>query len=68
MVVGQGSQGFEIRNVEAWISHRLDIDGLGVFVDLSLEAFRVISIGKFHLNPQPRELNFELVVGAPIKK
>ena len=51
MVMGQGSQGFEIGNVEAGVTHRLDIYGLGVLVDLGLEAFGVIAFGEFHLNP-----------------
>ena len=68
MVMGQGSQGFEIGDVEAGVTHRLDIDGLGVLVDLGLKAFRVIAFGEFHLNPQPRELNLELVVGAAVEE
>ena len=68
MVMGQGSQGFEIGDVEAGVAHRLDIDGLGVLIDLGLEALRLIPIGKFDVDAQPGELNLELVVGAAVEK
>ena len=67
VLLGEGREGFKIRDIEARIAHRFDIDRLGVGIDLSGEALHRIALSEFHLNAQARELHLELVVGAPVE-
>ena len=50
--MGNGSDGFEVGNVDGRIAEAFEVDGLGLVVDLFGKGLRIIGIGKVRRNAQ----------------
>ena len=48
--MGNGSDGFEVGNVDGRIAEAFEVDGLGLVVDLFGKGLRIIGIGKVRRN------------------
>ena len=68
VAMGHVGDGLEVGDVVVGVSHRLQIDGPGLFSDGRFEVARIVAFDKLDAEAHTGESHFELVVGASVQE
>ena len=64
---GQVGKFFKVRNIQAGVTNRFEVNGFRVFINMLYETFHIVAIGKAGFDAETFKRYFKLIVGATIE-